>query len=88
LDILKKFAPAIWTTKIWRNAYADGNSWGNLTVGQDYSKYITHFNNVYDAYPVGVLTAAVTVPSAKDYVSYEVLSLATQHLFLLICSLH
>ena len=123
-----EFAPAIWTTKIWRNAYADGNSWGtqmwsptiiygkryanvlldyaeccfrtgqeeegwkqldilrnrawgNLTVGQDYSKYIAHFNNVYDAYPwqekgykphmdvypVGVLTATVTVPSAKEY---------------------
>jgi len=23
-----EFAPAIWTTKIWRNAFADGNSWG------------------------------------------------------------
>ena len=23
-----EFAPAIWTTKFWRNAYADGNSWG------------------------------------------------------------
>ena len=23
-----EFAPAIWTTKIWRSAYADGNSWG------------------------------------------------------------
>lgn len=130
-----EFAPAIWTTKIWRNAYADGNSWGtqmwsptiiygkryanvlldyaeccfrtgqdeegwkqldilrnrawgNLTVGQDYSKYFAHFNNVYNAYPwqgnndhphpelkpanmtkypVGVLTATVTVPSAKEY---------------------
>ena len=130
-----EFAPAIWTTKIWRNAYADGNSWGtqmwsptiiygkryanvlldyaeccfrtgdestgwatldelrnrawgNLTVGQDYSKYYAHFNNVYNAYPwtgdndhphpelkpadmteypVGVLTATVTVPSAKEY---------------------
>ena len=130
-----EFAPAIWTTKIWRNAYADGNSWGtqmwsptiiygkryanvlldyaeccfrtgdsaegwkqldiirnrawgNLTVGQDYSKYYGHFNNVYTAYPwqgdeknprpelkpanmteypIGVLTAAVTVPSAEAY---------------------
>ena len=130
-----EFAPAIWTTKIWRNAYADGNSWGtqmwsptiiygkryanvlldyaeccfrtgqdeegwkqldilrnrawgNLTVGQDYSKYFAHFNNVYNAYPwtgnkdyphpekkpanmteypIGVLTATVTVPSAKEY---------------------
>ena len=118
-----EFAPAIWTTKIWRNAYADGNSWGtqmwsptiiygkryanvlldyaeccfrtgeedegwkqldilrnrawgNLTVGQDYSKYFAHMNNVYSGnnknltmteYPVGVLTEAVTVPSAKEY---------------------
>ena len=118
-----EFAPAIWTTKIWRNAYADGNSWGtqmwsptilygkryanvlldyaeccfrtgqedegwkqldilrnrawgNLTVGQDYSKYFAHFNNVYSGngksitmteYPVGVLKAPVTVPSAKEY---------------------
>ena len=118
-----EFAPAIWTTKIWRNAYADGNSWGvqmwsptiiygkrysnvlldyaeccfrtgddnsgwaaidevrnrawgNLTIGQDYSKYYTHFNNVYAGnnkalsmteYPVGVLTETVTVPSAKEY---------------------
>lgn len=118
-----EFAPAIWTTKIWRNAYADGNSWGvqmwsptiiygkrysnvlldyaeccfrtgdesagwaaidevrnrawgNLTVGQDYSKYFGHFNNVYAGngkdltmteYPIGVLESAVTVPSAKDY---------------------
>ena len=130
-----EFAPAIWTTKFWRNAYADGNSWGtqmwsptiiygkryanvlldyaeccfrtneadkgwemldiirnrawgNLTVGVDYSKYFGHFNNVYSAYPwqgdgehphpekkpadmteypVGVLTATVTVPSAKEY---------------------
>ena len=118
-----EFAPAIWTTKIWRSAFADGNSWGtqmwsptiiygkryanvlldyaeccfrtgqedegwkqldilrnrawgNLTIGQDYSKYFGHFNNVYEAngqgitmteYPVGVLTAAVTVPSAKEY---------------------
>ena len=23
-----EFAPSIWTTKIWRSAYADGNSWG------------------------------------------------------------
>jgi hypothetical protein len=118
-----EFAPAIWTTKLWRNAYADGNSWGvqmwsptiiygkrysnvlldyaeccirtgdesagwaaidevrnrawgNLTVGQDYSKYFGHFNNVYAGngkdftmteYPIGVLTSTVTVPSAKDY---------------------
>ena len=118
-----EFAPAIWTTKIWRNAYADGNSWGtqmwsptiiygkryanvlldyaeccfrtgqddegwkqldilrnrawgNLTIGQNYEKYFAHFNKVYDGngklitmkeYPVGVLTAPVTVPSAKDY---------------------
>ncbi|MBQ7442117.1 MAG: RagB/SusD family nutrient uptake outer membrane protein, partial [Prevotella sp.] len=118
-----EFAPAIWTTKIWRNAFADGNSWGtqmwsptiiygkryanvlldyaeccfrtgqedegwkqldilrnrawgNLTIGQDYSKYFAHFNNVYSGngksytmteYPVGVITEAVTVPSAKDY---------------------
>lgn len=120
-----EFAPAIWTTKIWRNANADSNgnswgfqmwsptiiygkryanvlldyaeccfrtgdenagwaaideirnrAWGNLTIGQDYSKYFAHFNNVYEAngqgitmteYPVGVLTEAVTVPSAKEY---------------------
>jgi len=120
-----EFAPAIWTTKIWRNAYADGNSWGtqmwsptiiygkryanvlldyaeccfrtgqddegwkqldilrnrawgNLTIGQDeeYKKYFAHFNTVYAGngklitmteYPVGVLTAPVTVPSAKEY---------------------
>ena len=118
-----EFAPAIWTTKLWRNAVADGNSWGvqmwqptiiygkrysnvlldyaeccfrtgeedkgwaaidevrnrawgNLTIGQDYSKYFAHFNEVYAGngwnktmteYPVGVLTAAVTVPSAKEY---------------------
>ncbi len=118
-----EFAPAIWTTKIWRNAFADGNSWGtqmwsptiiygkryanvlldyaeccfrtgdeatgweqldilrnrawgNLTVGQDYSKYFAHFNNVYSGngkssvmteYPVGVLKEPVTVPSAKEY---------------------
>ena len=118
-----EFAPAIWTTKIWRNAFADGNSWGtqmwsptiiygkryanvlldyaeccfrtgdentgwaqldilrnrawgNLTVGQDYSKYLAHFNNVYAGngksytmteYPIGVLTQPVKVPSAKEY---------------------
>ena len=118
-----EFAPAIWTTKIWRNAFADGNSWGtqmwsptiiygkryanvlldyaeccfrtgdettgwaqldilrnrawgNLTIGQDYSKYFAHFNTVYTGngknttmteYPIGVLTQAVTVPSAKEY---------------------
>ena len=130
-----EFAPAIWTTKFWRNAYADGNSWGtqmwsptiiygkryanvlldyaeccfrtneadkgwemldiirnrawgNLTVGVDYSKYFGHLNSVYSAYPwqgdgehphpekkpadmteypIGVLTATVTVPSAKEY---------------------
>lgn len=118
-----EFAPAIWTTKIWRNAFADGNSWGtqmwsptiiygkryanvlldyaeccfrtgqedegwkqldilrnrawgNLTIGQDYSKYFAHFNNVYSGngksytmteYPVGVISEAVSVPSAKDY---------------------
>ena len=118
-----EFAPAIWTTKLWRNAYADGNSWGvqmwsptiiygkrysnvlldyaeccfrtgdesagwaaidevrnrawgNLTVGQDYSEYFGHFNNVYAGngkpftmteYPIGVLKSTVTVPSAKDY---------------------
>ena len=135
-----EFAPAIWTTKFWRNAYADGNSWGtqmwsptiiygkryanvlldyaeccfrtneadkgwemldiirnrawgNLTVGVDYSNYFGHFNNVYSAYPwqgdgehphpekkpadmteypIGVLTAKVTVPSAKEY--YEKLA--------------
>ena len=118
-----EFAPAIWTTKIWRNAFADGNSWGtqmwsptiiygkryanvlldyaeccfrtgqeaegwkqldilrnrawgNLTIGQDYSKYFAHFNNVYTGngknttmkeYPIGVLTEAVTIPSAQEY---------------------
>ncbi len=118
-----EFAPAIWTTKIWRNAFADGNSWGtqmwsptiiygkryanvlldyaeccfrtgqedegwkqldilrnrawgNLTIGQDYSRYYDHFNNVYSGngkssvmkeYPVGVITEAVTVPSAREY---------------------
>lgn len=124
-----EYAPAIWTTKMWRSARADGNSWGgqmwaptiiygkryanvlldyaeccfrtgeeskgwatldelrnrawgNLTVGQDYSKYYAHYNIVYDfngqtgvtmtEYPVGVLTATVTVPSAKTY--YEALA--------------
>ena len=118
-----EFAPAIWTTKIWRNAFADGNSWGtqmwsptiiygkryanvlldyaeccfrtgdeatgweqldklrnrawgNLTINQDYSRYFAHFNNVYSGngknvtmteYPVGVLSAPVEVPSAKEY---------------------
>jgi len=118
-----EFAPAIWTTKLWRNAYADGNSWGtqmwsptiiygkrysnvlldyaeccfrtneeaagwavidqirnrawgNLTIGQNYSNYFVHFNAVYAGngknitmteYPVGVLTEAVAVPSAKEY---------------------
>ena len=118
-----EFAPAIWTTKIWRNAFADGNSWGtqmwsptiiygkryanvlldyaeccfrtgqeaegwkqldilrnrawgNLPIGQDYSKYFAHFNNIYTGngknttmkeYPIGVLTEAVTVPSAQEY---------------------
>lgn len=118
-----EFAPAIWTTKLWRSARADGNSWGgqmwaptiiygkryanvlidyaeccfrtgeeatgwaqldklrnrawgNLTVGQDYSAYYGHYNNVYSfngqnvtmtEYPVGVLKATVTVPSAKEY---------------------
>ena len=118
-----EFAPAIWTTKIWRNAFADGNSWGtqmwsptiiygkryanvlldyaeccfrtgdeatgwaqldilrnrawgNLTIGQDYSRYYAHFNNVYSGngknvtmteYPIGVLKEAVAVPSAKEY---------------------
>ena len=122
-----EFAPAIWTTKIWRNASADDNygagswgvqmwtpaiiygkryanvlldyaeccfrtgdeatgwaqldqlrnrAWGNLTVGQDYSKYFAHMNNVYAAnnrgttmteYPIGVLKATVKVPSAKEY---------------------
>jgi hypothetical protein len=47
-----------------------------LTVGQDYSKYFAHFNNVYSGngkssvmteYPVGVLKEPVTVPSAKEY---------------------
>lgn len=124
------YAPTLWTTKIWRTAYASGTNswgtqmwapviiygkrysnvlldyaeccfrtndeaegwrqldilrnraWGNLTVGQDYSKYFGHYNNVYNAYPwqangykpadmteypVGVLTATVTVPSAKEY---------------------
>ena len=63
-------------------------AWGNKTIGQDYSKYYAHFNNVYSAfpwqgdekhphkelipapmteYPIGVLTAKVTVPSAKEY---------------------
>ena len=118
-----EFAPAIWTTKFWRGAFADGNSWGtqmwtpaiiygkrysnvlldyaeccfrtgseaegwaaidevrnrawgNLSIGQDYSKYCTHYNNVYagngkpytmKTYPIGVIDAAVTVPSAKEY---------------------
>lgn len=118
-----EFAPAIWTTKIWRNAYADGNSWGtqmwsptiiygkryanvlldyaeccfrtgdeatgwaqldelrnrawgNKTIGQDYSKYFAHFNNVYEGngknltmteYPIGVISEPVEVPSAKEY---------------------
>jgi hypothetical protein len=50
-------------------------AWGNLTVGQDYSKYLVHTNEVLSAngrssmtaYPVGVLKATVTVPSAKEY---------------------
>lgn len=118
----KEYAPSIWTTKIWRNAYADGNSWGtqmwsptiiygkrfanvmldlaecyfrtgkdskgwelidelrnrawgNLTVGQDYSKYLGHMNEVRSAngkaaateYPIGVLKETVKVPSAKEY---------------------
>lgn len=118
-----EFAPAIWTTKFWRGAFADGNpwdtqmwtpaiiygkrysnvlldyaeccfrtgseaegwaaidevrnrAWGNLSIGQDYSKYCTHYNNVYagngktytmKTYPIGVIDAAVTVPSAKEY---------------------
>lgn len=118
-----EFAPAIWTTKLWRSARADGNSWGgqmwaptiiygkrysnvlldyaeccfrtgeeangwaaidqvrnrawgNLSVGQDYSRYFGHYNAVYEfngqnttmtKYPVGVLSATVAVPSAKEY---------------------
>lgn len=118
-----EYAPSIWTTKFWRTAYADGNSWGaqmwapvivyfkryanvlldyaeccfrtgdestgwatinqlrnrawgNLTVGQDYSKYFAHYNTVYSGngksltmteYPIGVLDAPVTVPDAKTY---------------------
>ena len=120
-----EFAPAIWTTKIWRSAYADGNSWGtqmwapviiygkryanvlldyaeccfrtegenspagwaaidkirdrawgNETIGKDYNAYYGHYNNVYagngknftmTSYPVGVLTARVSVPDAKAY---------------------
>ena len=128
-----EFAPAIWTTKIWRNARADGNSWGgqmwsptiiygkryanvlldyaeclfrlngdddatawaiineirnrawgNLMMDKDaYKKYFAHMNEVYEfngqkdasgynslemtEYPIGVLTAPVTVPDAKEY---------------------
>ena len=118
-----EFAPAIWTSKFWRSAYADGNSWGvamwepvivygkrlanvmldyaeccfrtgdettgwkmiddlrnrawgNLEVGEDYSKYYDHYNALYAAvgngktmtdYPLPVNTAVVTVPDAKTY---------------------
>jgi starch-binding outer membrane protein, SusD/RagB family len=118
-----EYAPAIWTSKYWRSAYADGNpwgvamwepviiygkrlanvmldyaeccfrtgdestgwtmidkirdrAWGNLEVGQDYSKYLEHYNNLYtavgngrklDKYPLPVNTAKVTVPDAKTY---------------------
>ncbi|MCR5361438.1 MAG: RagB/SusD family nutrient uptake outer membrane protein [Bacteroidales bacterium] len=118
-----EYAPAIWTSKFWRSAYADGNSWGvamwepviiygkrlanvmldyaeccfrtgdentgwqmlddlrnrawgNLEVGQDYSKYYGHYNEMYKAvgngktmtaYPLPVNTAVVTVPDAKTY---------------------
>ena len=42
-----EFAPAIWTTKIWRNAYADGNSWGTrmwsptIIYGKRYAPGVT-----------------------------------------------
>lgn len=118
-----EFAPAIWTAKWWRTAYADGNSWGvamwapnivyskryanvlldyaeccfrtgeeakgwdainelrnrawgNLEVGQDYTKYLAHYNNMYaavgypksmNAYPIPVNTETVSVPDAKEY---------------------
>jgi len=118
-----EFAPAIWTAKYWRSAYADGNSWGvamwepviiygkrlanvmldyaeccfrtgdaatgwaqinalrnrawgNLEVGQDYSKYCDHYNALYAAvgngrtmtkYPLPVNTAVVSVPDAQTY---------------------
>ena len=57
-------------------------AWGNLSMNENYEKYFAHYNNVYTAYPwqgsssvptnmteypVGVLTAKVTVPSAKEY---------------------
>jgi tetratricopeptide (TPR) repeat protein len=57
-------------------------AWGNLSMNEDYSKYFSHYNIVYTAYPwqgssytpanmteypVGVLKAKVTVPSAKEY---------------------
>lgn len=118
-----EYAPAIWTSKFWRSAYADGNSWGvamwepviiygkrlanvmldyaeccfrtgdeatgwaqinelrnrawgNLEVGQDYSRYLDHYNAMYAAvgnerkmtkYPLPVSTAVVAVPDAKTY---------------------
>ncbi len=44
-----EFAPAIWTTKIWRNAYADGNSWGTqmwsptIIYGKRYSNVLLDY---------------------------------------------
>ena len=44
-----EFAPAIWTTKIWRNAYADGNSWGTqmwsptIIYGKRYANVLLHY---------------------------------------------
>lgn len=121
-----ELAPAIWSGKWWRTAYADGadswgaamwapnivygkrlanvmldyaeccfrngdhktgwetldvlrnRAWGNLEIGQDYSKYLVHYNTLYNTaepgkgktmteYPLPVLTAPVEVPSAGKY---------------------
>lgn len=123
-----ELAPAIWSAKWWRTAYADGDSWGhamwapnivygkrfanvlldyaeccfrvdgpdssdgwaaideirnrawgNLEVGEDYSKYLTHYNTMYgleknnkvlSVYPLPVLSEPVEVPSAKEVYTY------------------
>ncbi len=119
-----ELAPSIWTSKFWRNAYADGNSWGdaiwsptiiygkryanvlidyaeccfrtgnpsegwscldeirnrawgNLQVGEDYSKYCVFFNELYatvkydltmTSYPL-VAKSPSAAPSAQSYYS-------------------
>lgn len=53
--------------------------WGNLEIGEDYSKYLTHYNTMYglekngkmlSAYPLPVLSEPVEVPSAKEVYTY------------------